>query len=686
MKKITAALAGNPNSGKTTLFNDLTGSRQHIGNYPGVTVEKKEGIRCHKGYEINFVDLPGTYSLAGNSVEELIARDYIIQNRPDVVVDIVDASNFERHLYLAAQLFEMNIPMVLVLNMIDIAAKQGMQFNCAKTAEYFNCPVIATVGTKGTGIDALLEAVISTAAAPSAAPHHGKIDYGTDIEQQIAKLEPLIIQSGLRENTRNPRWLAVKLLERDTQIQQQLHNSVLSSEAQSSIEYIEKIFGDSSEVVIAEKRYGFISGVYEQVFTQTAQKRHDISDMIDKVLLNRVLGLPIFLAMMYLVFKLTFTVGDPFMGIIETGFAWLGDFISGLWPQGSDSAIISLLVDGIIGGVGGVVVFLPNILLLFLAIAILEDSGYMARAAFIMDRIMKTIGLHGRSFIPMMIGFGCSIPAIMGTRILEDRKSRFTTILILPLMSCGARLPIYALIIPAFFAPQFHGLVMWSIYIIGIVIAIILARILRLTLFKGSSGAFIMELPPYRMPTIRGLLIHLWQRSGLYLKKAGTVILAISILLWVLTTYPKPTAAALEGLDENQQQQLSLTHSAAGRIGMAMEPAIKYMGFDYRIGTALIGALAAKEVFVAQMGIVYSIGQADEESQSLREKLTDNYTPLQGFCIMLFCLISAPCVATLAVCRRETNSWKWAFFQFFGLTAIAYVITVIVYQTGTLFM
>jgi ferrous iron transport protein B len=323
-------------------------------------------------------------------------------------------------------------------------------------------------------------------------------------------------------------------------------------------------------------------------------------------------------------------------------------------------------------------------MLLFLAIAILEDSGYMARAAFIVDRVMHKIGLHGKSFIPMLIGFGCSVPAIMGTRVLENRRSRLTTILVIPLMSCGARLPIYVLIIPAFFAAKWHGLVMWSMYMIGIVLAIVCAKLLRNTFFKGETTPFVMELPPYRVPTLRGALIHMWQRSWMYLKKAGTIILGISIVLWAATSYPKPDENLLAGLSEEQAQAAELKYSIAGRIGAGMEKFVKPLGFDYRIGTALIGALAAKEVFVAQMGIVYSLGEADESSQTLREKLANNYSPLQGFCIMLFCLISAPCVATLAVCKRETGSLRWALFQFCGLTALAYVITLVVYQVGSL--
>jgi ferrous iron transport protein B len=683
-KTITAALAGNPNSGKTTVFNALTGARQHVGNYPGVTVEKKEGTRDYKDHEIKFVDLPGTYSLSAHSVEEIVSRDFIINERPDVVVDVIDASNLERNLYLATQLLELNVPLILVLNMADVAQKQGYSFDTEKIGEFYDAEVVLTIASKSEGVNDLLEKIIKTAEREKKRDLENRVHYGNDIEKELEKIESLVSGKHDLAKKYGTRWLSLKLLEQDKEILDLGHDRQVIDQIAIGVSNIEKVYGDSPEVLVAEKRYGFISGVYEQAVKYSVHQRHQVSDIVDKVLLNRVLGLPIFLAMMYLVFKLTFWVGDPFMGWIEAGFGWLGGFIAGFWPSGSESALRSLLVDGIIGGVGGVVVFLPNIILLFFAIAFLEDSGYMARAAFLMDRVMKRIGLHGRSFIPMMIGFGCSIPAIMGTRILDDRKSRFATIMVIPLMSCGARLPIYALIIPAFFASEWHGFIMWLMYMIGILLAIILTLILRKTILKGDSGLFLMELPPYRMPTCRGLMTHMWQRSWLYLKKAGTVILTISIVLWALTSYPKVSSERLTGLSEQQAEQLALQNSAAGRIGKAMEPLIKPMGFDYRIGTALIGALAAKEVFVAQMGIVYSVGQADEDTETLRAKLSENYTSLQGFCIMLFCLISAPCIATLAVCRRETNSWKWALFQFCGLTVVAYVITAAVYQIASL--
>jgi ferrous iron transport protein B len=402
------------------------------------------------------------------------------------------------------------------------------------------------------------------------------------------------------------------------------------------------------------------------------------------VLINNILGLPIFLLLMYLVFVLTFKLGRYPMGWLELSFHWLSASIVAFWPTGSESWLRSLLVDGVIGGVGGVLVFLPNILILFLAIAVLEDSGYMARAAFVMDRVMHKIGLHGKSFIPMLIGLGCSVPAIMGTRILENRRNRLTTIMVIPLMSCGARLTIYGLIIPAFFPENLRGPVLWLIYLIGIVLAIVCIKILRLTVLKGETIPFVMELPPYRMPTLKSICIHMWQRGWMYLRKAGTIILGASVVLWAAMSYPKPASDVLANLGPDQAHRVRLEHSVIGRLGRAIEPALKPLGFDWKIGTALIGAAVAKELFVAQLAITYAAGRADQGSQTLREKLQQDYTPLTGFCIMLFCLIYAPCVATVAMTRQETNSWAWALFQFLGLTALAYVVTFIVYQVGGL--
>ncbi|UCG56374.1 MAG: ferrous iron transport protein B [Phycisphaerales bacterium] len=684
MKKITVALAGNPNSGKSTLFNMLTGARQHVGNYPGVTVEKKEGVCRYGDYEITVVDLPGTYSLTAYSTEELVARNFIIDEEPDVVVDIIDASNIERNLYLATQLIEMDVPLVLAFNMADIAERRGTVFDIEQLSRLMQAVIVPTVGSKGKGKAELLDAVVETAARGRSERTH-RVSYGEEIEEELQAIEAVVAgKESLLAEKYGSRWLAVKLLEQDGDITAKVTDKEVLDVAAASIEHLTTIFGDEPEMVIADRRYGFISGACQETIKSTVEWRHTTSDMIDAVVTHRVFGLPIFLAFMYLVFVLTFRVGEYPMRLLELLFEWLGGGISGLWPAGSESWLKSLLLDGVIGGVGGVIVFLPNILLLFLSIALLEDSGYMARAAFVMDRIMHKIGLHGKSFIPMLIGFGCSVPAIMGTRILENRRSRLTTIMVIPLMSCGARFTIYMLIIPAFFPERWRGPVLWLIYLIGIAIAIGCIKVLRLTLFKGETTPFVMELPPYRVPTLKSLLNHTWHRGWMYQRKAGTIILGISIVLWLLMSFPRPAPEVLSDLDDGQVQRVRLEYSVVGRLGKAIEPALKPLGFDWKIGTALIGATAAKEVFVSQLAIVYAAAGGQEHAQTLREKLRASYTPLTGFCILLFCLISSPCVATVAMTRQETGSWRWALFQFFGLTALAYVITLIVFQLGSL--
>ena len=700
---INIVLAGNPNSGKSTVFNNLTGSRQHIGNYPGVTVEKKEGICKFQDHKINVVDLPGTYSLSAYSPEEIIARKYIINEKPDVVVNILDASNLERNLYLTIQLIEMGVPIIAVLNMSDLAKAQGYQFDLEKLSALLKVPILPMVGHKNQGTNDLKRKIVEVSKKKNKTDP-SLLKYGREISRSIGKISDRLEKyTNMKEEKR--RWVALKLLENDEEIDKEFEDLKITSLVRDEQKGIEKALGENVATAISSYRYGFISGACTQSVRSTIERRHTISDMIDLVATNKFIGIPVFLGLMYLVFWITFTLGGPLMDWIDLGFSWLGDSIIGLWPENSDSALKSLLVDGIIGGVGGVVIFLPNILLLFLAIAILEDSGYMARAAFIMDRLMNKIGLHGKSFIPMLIGFGCSVPAIMATRTLDNKRDRLVTMLVVPLMSCGARLPIYALIIPAFFPQKWHAPMLWLIYIIGILLAIILSKLLRSTLFKGDTVPFLMELPPYRMPTLKGIIIHMWERGSLYLKKAGTLILGISIVLWFMTTYPKKTEfsqdyeAQLSTVSEiqttnpelyeqkikeilNEKKSEELSYTLAGRIGHAIEPFIKTMGFDWRIGTALIGAFAAKEVFVAQLGIVYSVGEADEESVDLREKLKSNYTPLIGFAIMLFTLISAPCMATIAVTKRESNSWKWALFQLGGLTLVAWLFTTLVYQIG----
>jgi ferrous iron transport protein B len=686
IKKITVALAGNPNSGKTSIFNMLTGARQHVGNYPGVTVEKKEGLCRYENYELTFVDLPGTYSLTAYSMEEIVARNFIIEQHPDIVVDIVDASNVERNLYLATQLIEMNATLVLAFNMSDVAKQKGLVFDIEQLSKLLDTAIVPTVGNKQKGKIELLEAIIGTyEKAPTS--RTGMLQYGQEIEEELEKIDKLVIEQEPQLSQKyGSRWLAIKLLECDSDITNKVSGKTLPDAVNASTEHLRSIFGDEAEIIMADRRYGFISGACQETIKTTVELRHNVSDAIDTVVTHSFLGLPIFLALMFCVFVLTFKLGEYPMGWLEQLFEWTAASIEHYWPAGRLLWLESLLVDGIIRGVGGVLVFLPNILLLFLAIAFLEYSGYMARAAFIMDRVMHKIGLHGKSFIPMLIGFGCSVPAIMATRILENRRNRLTTIMVIPLMSCGARLTIYALIIPAFFTPKWRGPVLWMIYIIGIVLAVVCAKLLRLTLFKGETTPFVMELPPYRMPTFKAVAIHMWQRTWLYLRKAGTIILVISIILWAAMSYPKPDAGTLEGLDAEQAHKVRLQHSIVGRIGKAIEPAIRPIGFDWKIGTALIGATAAKEVFISQLAIVYAVDDKEENPQSLGEKLRADYTPLTGFCIMLFCLIYAPCVATVAITKIETNSWQWAAFQFLSLTMLAYVITFFVYQIGSLFL
>ena len=512
-ENLTIALAGNPNSGKTTIYNALTGARQHIGNYPGVTVEKKESIITYNNQQLKIIDLPGTYSLTAYSVEEVVARNVIINEKPDVVVDIIDSSNLERNLYLAVQLMELRIPLVFVFNMKDMAQEMGIKIDIKSLSNLFGVPIIETVGSKGDGIKNILDEALKAANMPDI--KYPVITYDKVIEKYVNSVEELIKQHSTNIENYNTRWLAVKLLEGDKDVMQVIPSPIIQEEIKRANVDINEMLGDSPETAIASARYGFISGACQECVTTTVEARHNMSDAIDSVLVNRVLGIPIFLGLMYLVFHLTFTLGDPFMGFIEQFFGFLGEKANVLITH---DLLRSLIVDGIIGGVGGVIVFLPNIIFLFIAIAILEASGYMARVAFIMDKVMHKIGLHGKSFIPFLIGFGCSVPAIMATRTLDNQRDRILTMLVTPFMSCGARLPIYLLIIPAFFDKN-QALVLWVVYLIGIVIAIVIAKILGMTVLKGESAPFVMELPPYRIPTLKGVLMQMWERSCILKKQ-----------------------------------------------------------------------------------------------------------------------------------------------------------------------
>ena len=719
---LTVAVAGNPNSGKTTIFNNLTGARQHVGNYPGVTVEWKRGSLRRGDLALDLVDLPGTYSLTPYSEEELVARDYLLTGRPDVVVDVVDAANLERNLFLTTELLEIGLPLVLVLNMSDVARSRGLHIDTAELARRLGVPVVTAVGNKGQGMDGIVEAVASVVAHEAdlpgpaevcrdAGPAPGaislpdkpgrppRVHYGDEAERALAELDRAT-GGGLG------RWELVKLLEQDVKVLGTLAEPGQREAAAGIAARFAAGLDEDVDVFMARRRYGFVGEICRVACREPSARQASVSDRIDRVAMHPVWGVPIFLGLMYLVFTLTFSLGNPLMDLIDGGFGWLGGAIAGLWPEGSGSPLKSLLVDGIIGGVGGVIVFLPNIVLLFLAIAILEGTGYMARAAFVMDRFMSKVGLHGKSFIPLLIGFGCTVPAIMATRTLETRRDRLITMMVLPLMSCGARLPIYALLIPAFFPAHLQGPALWVIYVLGIVLALAGARLLRATMFRGETTPFVMELPPYRLPTGISLLVQMWTRAWLYLQKAGTVILGAAVILWFLTFYPKPPAdyvppqgfdagpaAAAEGApavpyaqitDPDEAQAAELAYSIAGRVGRLIEPVLRPLGFDWRIGTALVGAIAAKEVFVAQMGIVFAVGEADETSDHLRAKLRERYSPLVGFCIMVFALISTPCIATFAITRQEAGSVRWALAQVWGLTVLAWLITFLFYQGGTL--
>ncbi len=704
------ALAGNPNCGKTTIFNLLTGTHQHVGNYSGVTVERKIGV-CRMGeIKIEIVDLPGIYSLSSATAEERVAFSELMAGDVDLILDVIDSGNAQRNLYLTTQLAELNLPMILVFNMIDEARDRGLVFNFPILERFFGAPIVEAVGATGDGIDVLKRLLLQKLCSTERNMPR-PIDFGNVAMSAIRELSEGIAKLKLPLADRIPlRYLAIRMLEQDDDIRKLPQTETLEPILKKWRKEIYTRFGVSSETYIADCRYGMIAGSCREAITEKKQSRHQFSEEIDRIVTNRYLGLPIFFLMMFVVFFLTFQCSIPLMNLLEFGFTKLGDLVNALWPAGRLEYLHSLIVEGIIGGVGGVLVFLPNILILFLAIAFLEGTGYMARAAFVMDGFMHKFGLHGKSFIPMLLGFGCTVPAIMATRTIESERDRLTTILVLPLMSCGARLPIYSLLIPAFFPPFWQAPIMWLIYLIGVVLALLCAGILKSTLFKGEDDIFVMELPPYRMPTLRSILLYMLERTMMYLHKAGTFILTASIILFLFNTLPeKPkemytkdyaaeTVKVEQATNLSEQEKKSriqtlsaekekerLQYSIAGRIGNAMTVVFRPIGFDWKICSALIGAFAGKELFVSQLGILNSFGDAEENATSLREKLRADYTPLQGFCIMLFCLITMPCIATVAVVKRETNSWKWMFFQMIGLTLLAYLITLAVYQIGLLF-
>ena len=650
----TVAVIGNPNVGKSVIFNNLVpGARQHVGNWPGKTVEKKEGLLTHRGEEVKLVDLPGTYSLTARAVDELIARNYIIEEKPDVVVDIVDASNIERNLYLTTLLLELGANVVVVLNMMDLAREKGYRIDIEKLSEKLKVPVIPTIAPEKEGMMELKDTILE--AAEKMRPLKPSIIYGEEVEKHVEALSE-IINSEEALSAYPARWTAIKLLEGDEEASSWIKETESEELLLKTVEKAREDLVDP-EMLLTDMRYMYIGNVLEESLVRE-RRRWTTSDILDKVFLDKFLGIPVFLVFMWMLFQFATETSAVYMTMIEGFFGWLGG-IAQIIPHPLAASLVS---DGVIGGLGGVLVFIPPIFFTFLGIAILEDSGYLARAAFVMDRLMYKLGLHGRSFIPMLLGFGCNVPAIMACRSIEGERDRLITILVNPLMSCGARIPVYVLVAGAFYGDR-SGSLVWGMYLLGIVLAIVVAYTLRKTVLKGEPSPFILELPTYRFPTLRGSLFHMWERGVVFLKKAGTYLFGAALLLWFLTTFPLG---------------VPVKDTYAGLIGGLVEPLLRPLGFDWRIGTALIFGLLAKEVVVGALGIIYRV----QGETALRTAIATSLTPVQGIAFMAFVLIYIPCVATIATIRAETGSWKWPVFSLVYQTVLAYLVAYLIVALG----
>ncbi len=728
----TIALAGNPNSGKTTLFNTLTGARQHVGNYPGVTVEKKQGTYSRGGLDIKIVDLPGTYSLNPYSMEEEVARDFLLNDQPAMVIDIVDASNLQRNLYLAIQLMEMGLNVCLALNMIDIARTRGIEIDTEKLSRLLGVPVVPTIARTGEGSKMLIEAA-SKASQYDRSPL--TISYGDDLDQALDEMEDLISGKDFLGDICHPRWIALKYLEKDGKIisQGRERDPELSAElgeiTRRVADHLEKTMNTYPEAVIADHRHGYIRSIIKGVITRHhGEDRFFLSDRIDMVLTNRFVGPLIMIGVIMGLYKFTFTYSELPVNWLESLFGWLSSSADAALPDG---LVKSLIISGVIDGVGGVLGFVPLIMFMFLGISLLEDSGYLARMAYMLDRVFRYFGLHGSSVMAFIvsggIAGGCAVPGVMATRVLKSPKERLATLLTAPFMNCGAKLPVFALLVAAFFSEN-EAMVMLAITLIAWCGALIVAKILRLTIIRGESTPFVMELPPYHLPTFRGLFIHTWERTWEYIKKAGTVILGISIVLWAMMTFPAlpesqqteyerqrqgllastpsetihevetaqgrtlPTEESpalqtgIEAIDR-AENEARVRYSLAGRIGVALETISSLAGFDWRTNIALVGGLAAKEVVVSTLGTVYSLGETDpEESSSLAETLRESphWSPLAAWSLIIFTIFYAPCIVAVVCIAREAGSWKWGAFSVVFNTSLAFGLSAIVFQTGRL--
>ena len=708
-QEIRIALAGNPNCGKSSLFNALTGAHQKVGNFPGVTVEKHEGYLDYKGYRIRVVDLPGTYSLTPYSPEEIVTREYLIKERPDVVVNVLEGPNLERNLLLTTQLMELEVDFIVALNMMDEVQEKGIVIEIKQLQKLLGCHIIPTSAKKKTGLDSLLDHIIRVFRKDIAISKN-KLFFRPELEVSVDKITTLL--SHQKElGLFNARWLAIKLLENDREVYQEVqHYPVwvkVELALQEAIREAEHLHDSEPEILVTEDRHAFIRGAMKECVRQPEEGKATVTDYIDKVVLNRVLGLPVFLLVVWGIFQMTFTLGSLFTGWLALGFSSIA---AGIAPFLLNETLRSIVVDGIIAGVGGVLIFLPNIVLLFIGLSFLEASGYMARAAFVIDRVMHRFGLHGKSFIPLITGFGCSIPAMMATRTLKSPTDRLVTIMIIPFMSCGAKLPVYVMLTAAFFAPAVAANVMFGIYLLGIAVGLWTAWLLKSTILKIDSEPFVMELPPYRWPTLTSVLFQAKVKALMYVKKAGTLILSAVIIIWAASNYPRyaPLDAKMSaetariagsGMSVTEKnarksaldlgiKSAQLEYSLAGRAGKVLEPLIRPLGFDWRIGIALVTGLAAKEVVVSTMGTIYSIGQSDGASKDLKTILRSDpsFSKATALSLMVFVLLYIPCVAAIGVMKKEVGRWRPVLLYSVYSLSVAWVLSFAVYRIALLML